>query len=122
MQGGKETEQHASKDRYRGGEEQNFSINRQVLEERHQVELRVGYASNEQIDSPVGDHQSGSAAERRKQHAFGHELTYQRCAISSQSHSHGYLFVTPRRANHQQVGHICAGDQQHEGDRHEQRD
>ncbi len=99
-------------------------------EQNRQIDVHLGRASGE----TSGEfHQYGKCGRRqqqpertagqRKHHAFGEQLADQAAATGAQRGAHGEFAFEFQHARQQQVGHIRAGDQQHEtgaGQKHEE--
>ena len=70
---------------------------------------------------PAREGQSDAGRQQRHDQALGEQLAQQAAAAGAhRGADHQFLFA-PRHARQDQVGHVGAGDQQHEGRRAQQR-
>ncbi len=112
----RQTEGDARQERHRGRERQHA-----------QVELGLGHTRqglgaerDDQIRAPVGEHHPEHAAHARQQHALGQQLADDARGACAERQPHLDLTLPADGALEQQVGHVHAGDQEHECDGAEQ--
>ena len=68
--------------------------------------------------------QAEHSAGQRQHHALGEQLAHEAPAAGAQRGADGEFALQFQHARQQQVGHICAGDEQHEtgaGQQHQER-
>jgi hypothetical protein len=76
----------------------------------------AGHHAQQACVGPVGEQESDSAADRRKQNAFGKHLAEQPRRSSPHGGTDSDFFLPYRGACQQNIGDIGAGDQQNESD------
>jgi hypothetical protein len=105
-------EGEAGQERRGQREERDRAVEAHVLEARNVCRLRGDQGSS----SPERDRESGRAAGEAEDERFGEELTEQPSAAGAERDPHREFGAARRRAREQQVGHVRAGDEEHEAD------
>ena len=114
---GRETEQQPGGDGDGEREEQHGPVNVQ----RHEFADLRGQQVRQQRHSPERQHKSGKTAGAREQQAFDEQLPEQPPAAGAEREPHRDFLPPLRRTAEQEVGHVGAGDEQHDQHRPEQR-
>src|SRR5262249_1776664 len=76
----------------------------------------VGHARYEKSRSPKGEYRPQGASDSRERDAFGEQLANDPQSARTESYTHGDLFLSRCGARKQEIGDVCAGDQQYESD------
>ena len=76
----------------------------------------VRHQSDEHRASPIGEEHPKGAARERQQDALGEQLPYQSPASCPERQTYGDLALPHAGPRQQQVGHVGAGDEQHQPD------
>ena len=82
------------------------------------------FGGQEQVGRPGGHEEGEAAAQEREGHALHQELADQAAAARAHGQPHRHLALARLGPGQQQVGHVRAGDEQHQADHaheHEQR-
>ena len=105
-------EGEAGQERRGQREEGDRAVEAHVLEAWNVCRLRGDQGSG----SPERDRESGRAAGEAEDERFGEKLTEQPSAAGAERDPHREFGPARRRAREQQVGHVGAGDEEHEAD------
>ena len=99
-----------------GGAEkcENHGIRMSIAQERHGIELRLRNRGDEQRSDPLRGQKTKHASGCGEDHAFREELRNQPAAAGTQRRANGEFPSASRGADHQQIGHVGASDQQNE--------
>ena len=111
-QRGRQAEENPCEQRHGGGEGED----RQVRMRRPAAcgESPVEIMRTSSQAAPPRQRHGQSATDQRQHHAFGENLPDEPAAAGSQRHSDGDLAAPAGSAGEQQVGYVCARDQQHD--------
>jgi hypothetical protein len=113
---GEETEGQTADDGDGRGHREGRPIYAHALEPRH----AFGNERDEEIHAPLPEDQTEGRAQGGEHEALRQELAQQACSAGSQGDTRGELVLPIGRSGQQQVGHVGAGDQQHEPNRAQQ--
>ena len=78
--------------------------------------LLRGREKDETAGSPIGEHEAESAAGERQQQAFDQELFHDSRTARAEREPERHLLLAARRFRDEEVGHVGAGDEEHEPD------
>ena len=79
-----------------------------------------GLHGDERAGGEVRDRETGAGAGDAENDCLGEQLAQQPDAAGAESGTHGQLRLARRCAREEQVGDVCAGDEEHEADGAEQ--
>ena len=118
LQGRNDAEDHAGEQCRDGHEHQHARVDGDLVRAR-----KVGRMKPvERRQQPTRHHDAGGGTNTSKQHAFGQQLPEQPAAIRAECRPYDDLATTRRRAHHEQICDVGAGDQQDESHGAEQHD
>ena len=85
-----------------------------VVDAEHRYSLRRELP--QELDAPLRHEQPARAAAEREEHALGQRLSGETQAAGAERRAYRHLALARRRFGEQQVGHVDARDEEHEGD------
>ncbi len=117
MPRGQQAEEQAGADRQNEREGEHARIEPDVVDAQHRHALRRELP--QQLDAPLRHEHAAGAAAQREQDALGQRLSGETQAAGAERRAYRHLALARRRFGEQQVRHVDARDEQHEGDRAE---
>ena len=115
-----QAKEHAGEKRNQNGEDKDPPVESDVgavLADEWDV---AGIDGEEGADAGVSNEQANGAADEREKNAFGKQLRNYAAAAGAKSGANGNFTPANGGANEEQVGDVCARDEQNEADRAEQ--
>jgi len=113
---GSETEENRGGQRDRGEEGEYRKIESSAGEIGHGLQLGLGDGGEEQLNTPVGGEESDGGAGEREQQALNEHLQYEIGAAGAQSGPYGEFLAAGDGAGDEEIGDVCASDEENEAD------
>ena len=88
--------------------------------ERARDSCSARHHSDQQLAQPDRQHQARAATHERHYQALGQQLAHQPSTSRAKRQSNRHLLLPAHRARQQQVGNVCARDEEHQAHHHHQ--
>ena len=111
-----QAEEHRGEEDERAAVEEHPAVDVEVLEERHPGLLAAGNAGEEEREAQARGEEPEEPAEDREDETLGQQLPEQAATAGAERGPDGHLLLAGPGAGEEEVGHVGAGHEEHEGD------
>src|SRR5262249_43486828 len=118
-----EAEEDAGQQRYQQCERKNGLIDAsgpQLILKLLVSVVTLRQQARQSLQPPLSQQQTGGSAQRGEEQALYQQLSQQSPAVRAERQANRHLFAPRAGARQQQIGDVCAADEQHAADRAEQ--
>src|SRR5262249_20363513 len=118
-----EAEEDAGQQRYQECERKNGLIDAsgpQLILKLVVSVVTLRQQARQSLQPPLSQQQTGGSAQRGEEQALYQQLSQQSPAVRAERQANRHLFAPRAGARQQQIGDVCAADEQHAADRAEQ--
>src|SRR5215831_10869072 len=120
MQGGKQTEKDGGQYRYEQSKAEDSHVWMQIELNGSGAIRNPAHHAQKQRVCPKCQHNSNDSAGNGQEQALGQKLAHQPITVRANSEAQDKFFLPRLSASQEQVGNVCAGNQQDEADKSHQ--